>query len=248
MHCLIFTCGSSDMRLATLVTNTDVSAFANAHPLDDAKFAGLIGAVRPNWDVTSYWVCRDAFPKDLGDYDGVMITGSPASVSDAAPWMDKLQAVIRDVIDSKIPLFGACFGHQMIAKALGARIVRNPDGWAHGAIDVVRVERMPWSGPLDSFALYGSHIEQVETLPPGAVRLFESPGCPIAGFGIGSKVFTVQHHPEMDRNFIAALIAEYADHVGPDVTERARRSLTEKPVDQTAFAEEIAMFFEQGVC
>ena len=136
--------------------------------------------------------------------------------------------------------------HQIIAQALGVPLICNPCGWVHGAVEVSRVQRTPWSGSNASFALYGSHIEQVSALPAEAVRLFESPGCPIAGFGIGNTVFTIQHHPEMTRDFISDLIAEYADHVGPDVTEIARRSVAEAQVDRKAFAEEIAAFFEQG--
>ena len=234
------------MRLATLVTNTDFSDFATARPLDDVKFARLIGEVRPGWEVSAYWVCKDVFPEDVTAFDGVMITGSPASVSEGTPWMKRLEELIRQLIEAEVPLFGACFGHQIIAQALGVPLICNPCGWVHGAVEVSRVQRTPWSGSNASFALYGSHIEQVSALPAEAVRLFESPGCPIAGFGIGNTVFTIQHHPEMTRDFISDLIAEYADHVGPDVTEIARRSVAEAQVDRKAFAEEIAAFFEQG--
>lgn len=234
------------MRLLTLVTNTDFSPFAAARPLDDAKFAALLGEVRPGWTLTASWVCKDAFPGDWTSYDGILITGSPASVHDADPWIARLEALIRDIIAHGTPLFGACFGHQIIARALGAPVVRNPDGWAHGAIEVTRTARTAWSGPLDRFALYGSHIEQVGDLPPGATRLYESPGCPIAGFAIGKSVATLQHHPEMTRAFITDLVEEYSDHVGPEVTAAARRSIAERPVPRAMVAEEIAAFFEQG--
>ena len=59
------------MRLATLVTNTDDSDFAHAWPLDDAKFAAMIHAVRPDWQVDAFWVCKDEFPGDLSAYDGI---------------------------------------------------------------------------------------------------------------------------------------------------------------------------------
>lgn len=234
------------MRLATLVTNTDFSDFALARPLDDARFEALVHEARPDWEVTPFWVCKNEFPEDPSAFDGIMITGSPASVHDAAPWINRLEGLIRDIMDRDIPLFGACFGHQMIAKTLGAPVVRNPDGWGHGAIEVTRVAQTPWSGPDETFALYGSHNEQVGSLPPGAQRIFESPGCSIAGFAIGRSVFTVQHHPEMTRDFIVDLIEEYADYVGEAVTQTARDSVKAHPVSSRPFAEEIASFFEQG--
>lgn len=234
------------MKLVTLVTNTDFSDFAKARPLDDAKFAALIRQVRPDWTVEAFWVCKDDFPEDLSVYDGVMVTGSPASVNDAAPWMDRLQVLLRGAVADRLPLFGACFGHQIIAKALGSNITRNPEGWAHGLIETTRVDRMPWSGASQTLRLYGSHIEQVETLPAGATRLFESKGCPIAGFAIGKTVFTVQHHPEMSPDFFADLVSEYAAYVGQDVTEAARASCIGKRADGQVFAEEIATFFEHA--
>ena len=228
------------MRLATLVTNTDDSDFAHARPLDDAKFAAMIHAVRPDWQVDAFWVCKDEFPGDLSTYDGVMITGSPASVHDGAPWMSKLETLLKGLIAQKKPLFGACFGHQAIAKALGSEIVQNPEGWGHGRIPVTNV------ATGKTFSLYGSHIEQVAALPAAATRLYKSPGTPIAGYAIGTQVMTVQHHPEMSPAFIADLVEELAEYVGPEVTEAARASLS-KHADGTYFAEQIAQFFERGI-
>ena len=233
------------MKLATLVTNTDFSDFAKARPLDDAKFAQLIAEVRPNWDVTAHWVCKDDFPNDITAYDGVMITGSPSSVNEAAPWIARLEDLVHEIMAQNIPLFGACFGHQIIAKALGADIKRSAE-WAHGLIDVKRTDRADWSRPNDDFALYGSHIEQVASLPTGAKRLFESPGCPIAGFGVGKSVFTIQHHPEMTGDFIADLVEEFADYVGESPTKNARKSLNTGVANRAEFAEEIAAFFESA--
>ena len=234
------------MHLALLVTNTDDSAFALARPLDDAKFAALIAEARPAWRLSPFWVCRGTFPADLSGFDGVMIGGSPASVTEAAPWMQRLEALVREIVAARLPLFGACFGHQIIARALGVPVTRNPGGWAHGLIEMRRTGWAPWSGPEPTLRLYGSHIEQVARLPDGAVGLFESPGCPVAGFAIGGHVFTVQHHPEMTRDFIADLVDEYASHVGDAVTRQARASIARAPADRQAFAEEIAAFFENA--
>lgn len=233
------------MKLATLVTNTDFSDFAKARALDDAKFARLIAEVRPEWDVTAYWVCKDEFPTDIAAYDGVMITGSPSSVNDPAPWIARLEDLVRDIVAQGLPLFGACFGHQIIAKALGATIQRR-EVWGHGLIDITRTARAEWSGPGDTIALYGSHIEQVASLPTGAQRLFASPDCPIAGFAIGGTVFTIQHHPEMTEGFFADLVEELADYVGEDATNTARNSLKNGVAARAEFAEEIASFFESA--
>ncbi|QIZ81322.1 type 1 glutamine amidotransferase [Thalassovita gelatinovora] len=231
------------MRIATLITNTDDSAFARAHPDDGEKFAALIAEARPDWITVPYWVCRDEFPSDIASFDGVMITGSPASVLAGLPWMLQLEDLIREMIAARQPLFGACFGHQMIAKALGASIIPNPLGWAHGRLDLRRVAQAPWSGPEPWFSLYGSHSEQVGDVPQGARVLFEGQGCLVAGFELNGTVFTVQHHPEMTHGFITDLVEEYADEVGQAVTISARASLAQ-PADRGLFADELARFFD----
>lgn len=233
------------MRIAILITNTDDSAFAHARPDDGEKFADLIHLARPDWTCVPFWVCRDEFPEDIHAFDGVMITGSPASANDRAPWMLRLEELIRDMIAARRPLFGACFGHQLIAKALGAAIVPNPQGWGHGLLRVGRVGATPWAGPQAELALYGSHIEQVGAVPEGAEVVFQGPGCAVAGFAIGDSVFTVQHHPEMTHDFITDLVEHYAEEVGTEATERARTSL-HRHADQRAFAEEVARFFEHA--
>jgi GMP synthase-like glutamine amidotransferase len=234
------------MKIAILITNTDDSAFARARPDDGEKFARLIQGARPGWTCAPFWVCREDWPEDIAAFDGVLITGSPASVNDDAAWMTQLEALIGQIIAARQPLFGACFGHQLIAKSLGARIVRNPQGWGHGLLRVSRVERAPWSGPEEGFALYGSHIEQVDRLPDGATLLFDGPGVAVAGFALGETVFTIQHHPEMSHDFITDLVEEYADYVGPEVTARARASLGQT-ADHDAFAHEIGRFFDHAL-
>ena len=232
------------MHLATLVTNTDLSDFARARDLDDVKFAAMIRRVRPEWQVTGFDVHRGLFPDDIAAFDGVMITGSPASVTDTLPWIAPLKAMVADIIARRQPLFGACFGHQLIATVQGAKLVRNPSGWGHGRIPVTAQSDLPWAAGLPVPAsLYGSHIEQVDALPAGATLIASSPGCPVAGFRVERHVFTTQHHPEMEPDFIADLVEELVDYVGPEVTEAARASLSD-PADSRLFAEQIARFFE----
>lgn len=233
------------MHLAVLVTNTDDSAFARARPLDDAKFDALVREVRPDWRTRAFWVCRDDWPGTLEAFDGVIVTGSPASVNDDAPWVARLETLVRDLIAARVPLFAACFGHQMVARALGTPVLRNPGGWGHGLLTVTREARTPWAGPETGFALYGSHIEQVAALPAGARTAFSGPGVPVAGMAVGDHVFTIQHHPEMTHAFITDLVEEYAGVVGPEVTAAARASLAGQ-ADRAPFAQEIARFFEQA--
>lgn len=235
------------MHLAILMTNTDESAFAQAHPKDGEKFTALVHSARPDWNCETYSVKDGVFPDDLAAFDGFIITGSPASVHDGAAWIDRLLATIREIVARKIPLFGACFGHQAIALALGGKVQQNPGGWVFGLTRADVVDRPAWMEPVgDRLAQYGAHIEQVTDLPEGARVLLASAACPVGGFAIGDRVFTTQNHPEMTPGFVAALVEEYSDKLDAGVMEKARSSL-EDTADYREFAESIARFFEQAV-
>lgn len=232
------------MHLAILLTNTDESEFSQRHPKDGEKFTDLIHLVRPDWTTDVFSVKDGVFPEDLSAFDGVMITGSPASVHNGAAWTDRLLQVIRDLTDQRIPLFGACFGHQAIAVALGGTVGKNPGGWVHGLTWNELVHRPDWARDLpDRYHLFGSHSEQVLSAPEGAIVKSRAAGCPIAGMVIGDHVMTTQHHPEMSSEFIRALTDEMAGDLGPELTARAHLSLA-SPADQMAFAETLARFFE----
>ena len=234
------------MHLALLMTNTDESAFAQAHPKDGEKFAQLIGSVRPAWQVTSYAVKDGVFPTDITAYDGVMISGSPASVHDTDPWGGQLLDLIGDIYAKGIPMFGACFGHQAIAMALGGRVGPNPNGWVFRLTHADIAHKTSWMQDLPrTLQQYGAHIEQVTELPDGAKVLSSSTACPVAGFHIADKVYTTQNHPEMTPDFMAALVTEYAPKLPADVAAIAKASLTDT-ADNTVYANSIAQFFENA--
>ncbi|GAB5445403.1 type 1 glutamine amidotransferase [Gymnodinialimonas sp.] len=234
------------MHLAILMTNTDESAFAQAHPKDGEKFTTMIHGVRPDWQVTSFNVKDGVFPSDISAFDGVMITGSPASVLDEDEWVTRLLALIKEAFDTGMPMFGACYGHQAIALALDGEIGPNPSGWVFGLTHSTVTERAAWMADLpETFPQYGAHIEAVTRLPEGATPISTSEACAVTGYRIGSQVYTTQNHPEMTPAFIKALVAEYQDKLPEGVGQAAQASLTEE-IDMRVYAEAIARFFEHA--
>lgn len=226
------------MRLAILMTNTDESSFAQAHPKDGEKFSKLLNSVRPDWQFEVFSVKDGDFPASL-DFDGLLITGSPASVHEEASWIPRLEKLVRTASAARIPMFGACFGHQVIARALGSRVIYNPDGWALGCLQTQFVEEGI------TVPIYAAHKEQVQDLPAGARVVAQTSNCKIAGFAIDRHILTTQYHPEMTKDFIAALLDAFAPEIGPDVTSRAARTLDIEP-DIRFLAEWIARFFENA--
>jgi len=224
------------MRIAVLMTNTDESDFANSWPKDGEKFPAMMRLVRPEWEYVVYSVKDGVFPEVLTGIEGVLITGSPHSVNSGDAWVERLFGLIRDIYAAGIPMFGACFGHQAIAKALGGDVEVNPKGWVFGL-----VEKRFADGR--SLPLYASHLEQVTKMPKGAEAIASGPDCDVAGFVMGRGIMTTQYHPEMEPAFIAALVEHLADELPNDVTEQARASLV-KEADMQAMAEHIACFLE----
>jgi GMP synthase-like glutamine amidotransferase len=228
------------MHIAILSTNTDVSAFAAAHPTDADRFTVMFGLVRPGWRFTSFDVVAGHYPPVLAAFDGYVITGSLASANDPDPWVARLKDFVRAAHQARVPQFGACFGHQVIASALGGRVAHNPGGWRLGAYD----------GPLglpegdQPIRLYAAHQEQVTDLPPGAVLLGGSAECPIGAYRLDGHVFATQYHPEFPERFVVDLIADCDGHMPAPVIDRARASLDAGPAEMARFAESVAQFFE----
>jgi GMP synthase-like glutamine amidotransferase len=227
-----------------LVTNTDDSAFAARHADDAAKFRALIQGLRPDWRVSGFDLPAGAFPDDPAQFDGFVIGGSPSSVHDDAPWITRLMALIRDIVAKRQPLFGACFGHQAIAKALGGKVGANPGGWVFGVTETDVVAPASWM-QAGNIRVNAAHSEQVLQLPLGAEVMARNPACAVGAYRIGDRVFATQYHPEMTAAFMAALVEEYAGEMPVTVADEARRSLA-VPADMARMAGWIIGFFEQA--
>lgn len=223
------------MHIAILMTNTDESAFAAQWPKDGEKFGTLLGKLRPGWRFSVFSVKDGVFPESLSGIDGFLITGSPASVLDEAPWVAELLQLIAKIVAAQVPLFGACFGHQAIALAMGGKVGRNPGGWVLG------LTRTQMEGA--EISLYAAHNEQILVLPEGAEALGGNPDCPVGSFRIGGRVLTTQYHPEMTPAFISALVDHLQGKLPDAVIARARASLA-NPADTQRIADRMIAFFE----
>jgi len=128
-----------------------------------------------------------------------VITGSSNSVTERAPWMLRLEELVRSVAASPVPLFGICFGHQIVAQALGGEVAKNPRGREIGTVRVRRVADDPMldHAPAD-FDVNATHVDAVVRLPAGARVLAASELDPTQAFAIGDTVRCVQFHPEID--------------------------------------------------
>ncbi len=234
------------MHIAILVTNTDRSDFAARHPRDGEKFTAMLHALRPDWRVTTFDLTSGEYPLSLAGFDGAIIGGSPASVNDTDEWIANLGPLIRRIVADGLPLFGACFGHQAIARALGGHVAHNPGGWVLGVTETQVTKVAPWmTGTVGALRVNAAHTEQVVALPPGARVLAGNGDCPVGVYAIGTQVFATQYHPEMTDGFLAAAVEEFGPKISAQVCAAARASLS-PPAETARLVDWVVRFFEQS--
>ena len=186
-------------------------------------------------------VRRQRYPRSIDDCDGYLITGSRASVYDHDPWIVRLIGFMGDLHDARAKTVGICFGHQLIAQALGGTVGRAPGGWGVGVHTWVVVRHESWMRPAKrEFRLLASHQDQVQTLPPGARLLASSRFCPHAAFAVGDHMIAVQGHPEFTKAYAKFLMHRRRPLLGA-AFEPGMRSL-DQPTDAGVVAGWIARF------
>jgi GMP synthase-like glutamine amidotransferase len=191
-------------------------------------------------------VTRDEFPDDLDACDGWLVSGSRRSAYEDEGWIHRLEDLIRVLVLEQRPLAGICFGHQLIAQALGGAVERAEVGWGVGGrrFDVVEPAEWMLAEPVDAFSILMSHRDQVTRLPEGAEVIASAEYCPIGAYRIGDRVFCVQGHPEFVPQLSRMLMVRRRDVIGTDVVDAGIRSL-DGPLDQELVVRWIAEFFER---
>jgi GMP synthase-like glutamine amidotransferase len=172
-------------------------------------------AGHPEVDLVMYDVIGGEVPADPDECDAWITTGSRYSVNDDEPWIHQLEQFVRDVAKEDVPFVGVCFGHQMIAKALGGTVVKSDRGWGVGAKEVT-VREDVGLGP--SYTVITSHQDQIDSLPPGAEILGWNQHCPISMLGVGKNMIGIQGHPEFDAAYSAALMESRRGTLIPETT------------------------------
>jgi GMP synthase-like glutamine amidotransferase len=186
----------------------------------DAMFARWLPA---EWRV--YDLTRGETPGRLDECEAYIATGSKASVYDDVRWIRRYAQLVREIHAVRVPYLGVCFGHQMIAHALGGRVARSPRGWSIGVHTIPITLKEAWMNPpLDNVSVLMSCQDQVERLPEGAVVLAGGDHCP-AGIIRVDSLLGIQGHPEWTPAYAEALMKTRADQIGKDHVDRARLTL-----------------------
>ncbi|MFQ5669032.1 MAG: type 1 glutamine amidotransferase [Acidobacteriota bacterium] len=158
---------------------------------------------------TTHHVPTSGVPAGAGR-DGVLVTGTAASVLEEEDWMLPLMAFFRGLSGEGPPVLAVCFGAQLAARALGGSVERNPRGWEIGTVEV-RVNPAGRDDPLftglgERIHVQATHEDHIAALPEGARRLAGNDMTPVQAFAHGERLHAVQFHPEAGAGLLRRLV------------------------------------------
>jgi GMP synthase-like glutamine amidotransferase len=186
-------------------------------------------AAAVDWQFDVFHTPALEYPASFADYDAVLLTGSKADSFSDEPWVVELRRRVTELLEQKKKLLGICFGHQLIALCLGAKVGRAPQGWGVGRMSYDwHAANLPLAPEDKTLSLLVSHRDQVLELPQNAVLLASNAHCPVAGYAVGEEVFCVQGHPEFVADYSAFLMGKRRETLGEDLYGVGVKSLEER--------------------
>lgn len=223
------------------------------------QFPGILTPDIPSYEYMFERVFKEADPKcefevfqtwqhELPDFYNekaiYLITGSNNSAYDDVLWVKELKDWIRSAYDRGCHLAGICFGHQVIAEALGGKVIRSSKGWGIGIRTSFIVDNL-FANLIhcDRYSVLYNHHDQVVSLPHNATLVSQSDFCPIESFRIDKQVFTLQGHPEFTNAFIRHWINDCAQDEPTTVKENALESLDKMDNQGVVMAKGLLRFF-----
>lgn len=187
----------------------------------------LLNAVDPGL-AFRLWRCHQGEIPDVDEaVDAWITTGSQCGATDDTPWIQDVADFIRGLWQAQRPLVGICFGHQLIAHALGGRVERSENGWGVGVMTHKIHVRQPWMTPWigDTVRLLSSHQDQVVALPKHGVAVAGSEFCPNYMMHVGDVFLGVQGHPEFTKEYASDLMKRRESIIPAERLEAGLHSL-----------------------
>ncbi len=182
----------------------------------------------------SWAVVDGEHPESVSEADGWLITGSKHGAYEDHPWIPPLEEFIRALHADGRPLVGICFGHQIVAQALGGKVELFAGGWSVG--------HTSYDFEGETMALNAWHRDQVTELPDGARVIGSSDFCANAALLYGSSIYTIQPHPEFSAGFLESLIETRGALVPDEILAQAKANLA-APTRNADIGNRIARFF-----
>ena len=236
------------MKIGVLQTGTVAPELVDEHGSYVTMFERLLQRADPSfstvlWDVNE----KHEIPSSPEEAEGWIITGSRHGVYEDHPWIDPLKDFLRATHAAHVPMVGVCFGHQILAEALGGKVEKSDRGWGCGIHEYSLRDQPAWMDEAkDTIAIHAMHQDQIVKLPPGATVLAESPFCPYAVLAYGEAAMSIQPHPEFDGAVQRGIISLRRGSAIPVETADAALSGIDGATDSEMFGRWITNFFRHA--
>jgi GMP synthase-like glutamine amidotransferase len=217
------------MKLGILVTDQLDSQISEKFGSYPEMFQALLIQIDPSLTFSSYSVIDQTYPETIDECDAYLITGSKFSAHEDKPWINQLCNYIQTLHRQQKKLIGICFGHQLIARALGGKTEKSTQGWGIGSMPVDIFQHPNWLQPsINIFNLLVSHQDQVSSLPSNSALIAGSKFCPHASYQVGNHILTFQGHPEFSKNYSQYLMEKRREIIGGSRVNEGILSLNDK--------------------
>ena len=223
------------MLIGILQTGLAPDALQDANGDYPDMFARLLDG--HGFTFRTWKVVEGEFPASVHDADGWLITGSRHGVYEDHAWIPPLEDFIRQSFAAHVPVVGICFGHQIVAQAMGGKVERFADGWAVGATD--------YDFQGEKLTLNAWHRDQVTEVPPGAKVIATNEFCANAALLYDTRALTVQAHPEFRSEFVDGLMKTRGKGLVPEAVMAAASERLAEPIQDRTMAARIAAFFKE---
>jgi GMP synthase-like glutamine amidotransferase len=221
--------------LQTGIVGGDLGAQFGEYP---QMFMTLLGA--DDFTYVNYPVVENIFPDSIEDCDAWIITGSKHGAYEDHPWIAPLEDFIRELVKNNKPTLGICFGHQIMAQAMGGVVEKSDKGWGVGIHEYRNIETD------ETTKLLAFHQDQVITLPPETEVTHSSDFCAFAGLRYAPNCISLQPHPEHTTDFTKNLLEIRRGVAIPEpIADAALQSLSSEN-SHARYADQLKAFFKNS--
>jgi GMP synthase (glutamine-hydrolysing) len=222
------------MKIGILQTGRALDELAERHGDFDSLFMQLL--VEQGFDFEVFAVLDFVFPSSVTECDGWLVTGSRFSSYEPLPWIAQLEEFLRVAYDQDVPIVGICFGHQVMARALGGVVEKYAGGWSVGP------HEYQFDGIDRPVVINAWHQDQVVVLPEGARSVGRSDFCANAAIVYDGRAYTVQAHPEFHNDFISDLIVKRRASIPAELAVAAEARLKNFAPSPEVMAQIVSFF------
>ena len=233
------------MKIGVLVCDHIQEKLQAEHGDYPQMFTRFIKEMDESFTINLYDVTECDLPAYIDECDAYMATGSQYSAYENHAWIDQLTLFVRELYTNKKPFVGICFGHQVIAMALGGNVEKSHKGWGIGVSRGMVQRELPWMTPMkEELNLMVTHQDQVTQLPPEGHILMGNAFCPNAMMQISDHFLGIQGHPEFTKSYLHDLV-QTREEVIPEHVFKAGLDSLELKTDGKLLGQWIGAFYRQ---